>query len=109
MSGFKLDRGRFYEFLNSRMIRLEMVRRAEIGKLWAEGVASVEAYDPGDKPPHYKDSFGVRSGTNGGIHRDRAYASLFNTDEAALFLELGTNKTERLRILGRSLDMMKKG
>jgi hypothetical protein len=100
---YRLDRAGFQELLlNAPWMVEEMHRRAEAAKAFAESVAP-------DAPPYgegYVASFEVESGTHGGIHHDRAYATLRNTDDAARFVEFGTERNTAHHVLARSLDVM---
>lgn len=91
------------EMLRSEEMQAEMIRRAELGKAYAEATAP---YDPTDRDgDHYKDHFSVRPGKR----KDRASADLVNDHEAAFQIEWGTTDTPRHRTLGKALDVMAKG
>lgn len=88
--------------LNAPWMVEEMRSRAERGKEFAESIAP-------DAPPigeGYIASFEVESGTNGGIHHDRAYAILRNTSDHARYVEHGTERTDAHHVLAKSLDVM---
>jgi hypothetical protein len=48
----------------------------------------------------------VESGINGGVHHDRAYAKLSNADDAAVFVEYGTERQPAQHVLISALDVM---
>lgn len=104
MTTYRLDPAAFREHvLNAPWMVEEMRQRAERGKAFAESIAP-------DAPPYgegYIASFKVDAGTNGGVHHDRAYGTLSNSDDAAVFLEFGTEKMPAQHILLRSLDVMR--
>lgn len=87
------------EMLTSPFMQAEMARRAELVK--AEAIATAPE-DTGE----YKSKFEVESGIQ---HRKtaRAYARVMNTDDKALWLELGTGDTPRFRTLGKALGAAK--
>lgn len=103
MTSYRLDRAAFRQhLLNAEWMVAEMQQRAERGQAFAESVAP-------DAPPYgegYVASFDVEAGRDGGVHHDRAYATLSNSDDAAVYLEFGTERTEAHHILTRSLDVM---
>jgi hypothetical protein len=102
---YHLDRAAFREhLLNAPWMVAEMRSRAERGKAFAESIAPFDetATDGG----HYKDSFSVDSGTHGGLHGDRAYATLKNTDAAAPYVEFGNGHDNGQHVLTRALDVM---
>lgn len=103
MTTYRLDPVAFREHvLNAPWMVEHMRERAERGKAFAESIAP-------DAPPYgegYIASFEVESGTHGGIHHDRAYATLSNSDYKAHWIEFGTDHTEAEHVLTRSLDVM---
>lgn len=103
MTTYRLDRAAFREHvLNAPWMVEHMRARAERAKEFAESIAP-------DAPPYgegYIASFNVEAGTNGGIHHDRAYATLSNDDDAASFVEFGTERQEAQHVLTRALDVM---
>jgi len=103
MADYTLDPAAFQEhLLNAPFMVEEMRGRAERGAEFARSIAP-------DAPPlgeGYIASFDVDSGTHGGIHKDRAYAILSNSDDAARFLEFGTERTDAQHVLGKALDVM---
>lgn len=103
MTTYRLDLAAFREhLLNAEWMVAEMRARAERGLAFAESVAP-------DAPPYgegYIASFHVDAGRDGGVHRDRAYATLSNDDDAAVYIEFGTERTEAQHVLTRALDVM---
>jgi hypothetical protein len=103
MTTYRLDPAGFREhLLNAPWMVAEMRRRAEEGKAFAESIAP-------DAPPigeGYIASFEVESGTQGGVHHDRAYATLSNTSDHAVYVEFGTERNEAHHVLTRALDVM---
>ena len=101
------------EVLNASWMEALMLEHAERGKVVAEAIAP-------DATPFgvgYKYSFEVSSGKHGGIHHDRAYGRLENTDPDALVIEYGSREgidskgrkhgaTPAHRTLGRASDAM---
>lgn len=89
------------ELLRSAEMEAEMVRRAEKVKAAAEAIAP---YDPDSTDgTHYKDAFRVESTRRGGLHQDRAAASVVNDDDAAFFIEFGNRNIPRKRVLGNAM------
>ncbi|MFE9735484.1 HK97 gp10 family phage protein [Streptomyces sp. NPDC005863] len=83
------------------MVRVEMVRRAELIKSVAESIAPVGG--PGDPHPgHYKSSFHVTSTLRGGRRRDRAIATVSNTSYYARWVEYGSERTPAHHVLLRA-------
>ncbi|GAA1888407.1 hypothetical protein GCM10009837_07830 [Streptomyces durmitorensis] len=98
---FKMSNKGVGQLLRSEMIRVEMVRRAELVKSVAESIAPVGgASDP--HPGHYKGSFNVTSTRRGGRRRDRATATVTNTAYYARFVEYGTEKVHAHHVLLRA-------
>lgn len=100
---YNLDRVGFREHLLNAPWMVELMKeRAEAGKAYAESVAP-------DAPPYgegYIASFEVEAGINGGVHHDRAYAKLSNADDAAVFVEYGTERQSAQHVLISALDVM---
>lgn len=100
---YTLDRAGFQEHLLNAPWMVELMKkRAEEGKAYAISVAP-------DAPPlgeGYIASFEVESGTHGGVHHDRAYARLSNADDAARFIEWGTERKHAHHVLISALDVM---
>lgn len=88
------------ELLNAPWMVAEMDRRAVKAFEFAEAAAPV---DTGE----YKRSFFVRSGTNGGVNNDRAFAELDNTAPDAVFVEYGNGKADGQHIMHRAMDAMR--
>lgn len=86
----------------------EMLRRAELGKVFAEAHAP---YDPDDPDlVHYRDNFEAAAFVGEALKGLRAIGRLSNTDmPTALFAEFGTVNNPRHRTLGTSLEVMKRG
>jgi hypothetical protein len=104
MTFYRLNRAGFRKnLLNAEFMRAEMERRALRAKEFAESIAP-------DAPPigeGYIASFEVESGTEGGIHHDRAYATLRNTSEHARYVEFGNgHEGTAHHVLTRALDVM---
>ncbi|MGW7087508.1 HK97 gp10 family phage protein [Streptomyces sp. NPDC054871] len=98
---FKMSNKGVGQLLRSEMIRVEMVRRAELIKSVAESIAPVGgAADP--HPGHYKSSFHVTSTLRGGQRRDRATATVSNSAYYARFVEYGTEKVPAHHVLLRA-------
>lgn len=98
---FKMSNKGVGQLLRSEMVRLEMVRRAELIKSTAESIAPVGgAGDP--HPGHYKSSFNVTSTRRGGRNRDRATATVTNNAYYAQFVEYGTEKVPAHHVLLRA-------
>ena len=103
MTSYRLDPAGFREhLLNADWMVEAMRQRAERGKDFAESIAP-------DAPPYgegYIASFHVEAGSHGGIHGDRAYATLSNDDDAAVFIEFGTPTNAPHHVLTQALDVM---
>ena len=90
------------EMLNADFMVAGMLGRAEKVKTAAEAAAP---FDPNSKDgTHYKDSFSVSAKAHGGFDNDRAAGTVTNTDEAALWIELGSVHITKHRTLGTALD-----
>jgi hypothetical protein len=89
--------------LNGDFMVAEMLVRGERVLARAEATAPFDIEDKDGT--HYRDCFVLKAGTHGGIHHDRAYAEVSNTDmPTALFVEYGNENTPRHRTLGNALD-----
>lgn len=92
------------ELLNAPWMVEEMRSRAERGKAFAESIAP---RDTGE----FASSFEVDSGTHGGIHSDRAWATLSSNDPAALSKEFGHEAggrhVEGSYTLTKTMDVMR--
>jgi hypothetical protein len=98
---FKMSKKGVGQLLRSPMIQAEMVRRAEVIKGVAEGIAPVG----GPADPHagtYKSSFYVTSTARGGRRRDRATATVGNRAYYARFVEYGTERVPAHHVLLRA-------
>lgn len=100
---YQLDRAAFQEHvLNAPWMVEAMRKRAEAGKAYAISVAP-------DAPPlgeGYIASFEVEAHTHGGVHRDRAEAILSNSDDAAVYIEFGTEQHHSDHVLLGAMDVM---
>jgi hypothetical protein len=86
MTRYKLRPAAFRaEVLNAAGMVAEMRSRAERVKAAAEAIAPADT-------GQYAASFTVSSGTGGGVHRDRAYAKVRNSDPAAPYVEYGNGR-----------------
>jgi hypothetical protein len=98
---FKMSRKGVGQLLRSPMIQAEMVRRANVIKSVAEGIAPVGgASDP--HPGRYKASFYVTSTARGGQRRDRATATVGNSAYYARWVEYGTENVRAHHVLLRA-------
>lgn len=98
---FKMSNKGVGQLLRSPMILAEMVRRAEVIKGVAEGIAPVGG--PGDPHPGlYKSSFFVRPVPRGGRRRDRAVAVVGNTAPHGAHVEYGTERVRAHHVLLRA-------
>lgn len=104
MTRFEPNYDGIHAMLNDPFMVAEMRARAERGKAFAEATAP---FDPKSKDgSHYKDSFVVSAGANGGPKGNRAFGRLSNTDDAAFYIEVGTSDTPAHHTLGKALDVM---
>lgn len=83
---FSADYGGIGEMIRAPLMEAEMRRRATLIK---ERARSIAPMDTGQ----FKDRFHVDSGRRGGLKNDRAWASVTNSDPAAVSIEFGTSKT----------------
>jgi|SRR5882757_8063872 len=102
-ANFQWDYAGGREMLNAPWMVAEMHARAERVKEAAIGLAA-EHVSTDDRYGHYIDDFEVDSGTEGGIHHDRAWARVTNDNEIAAYVEFGTSKMTEQAILRRALD-----
>lgn len=107
MSRYKGNYRGLGQMLNAEFMVQAMHRRAEKGKAYAESIAPV--YVPGPHPGRYKASFTTSAGKHGGNKHDRAYGRLENTSEEAFWVEWGNRNVPRHRVLGKSLEIMRRG
>lgn len=93
------------QILCSEAMQHEMLRRADVGKLYAEAVAPVD--ETGPHPSQYKDAFTTSSGIQDHKTR-RAYGRLENPTPEAIFVEKGngTVKYQGEHVLSRAGDIM---
>lgn len=83
--------------LMAGFMRRAMVARAEAVKATAEALAPVDS-------GRYKDSFRVTSGITGAYKKGpRAYARVTNTAPYASYIEFGSARVKKYRVLGKSL------
>jgi len=80
--------------LRSRQMQEEMRQRAEDVKNKAETLAP---RDTGTYAASFRVETGVREG-----RRPRAQAKVINDDQAAAYVEWGTSRTPRHRVMGRA-------
>lgn len=92
---FRMSRKGVGQLLRSPMILSEMVRRAEVIKGIAEGIAPVERGT-------YQSSFFVRPAPRGGRRRDRAVAVVGNSAPHGAHVEYGTEKVRAHHTLLRA-------
>lgn len=111
MADYRLDPGLFRQHvLNADFMVAAMAERGEKVKALAEATAPVDA--GGAHPGRYRDSFHLEVGKDGGIHGDRAYATVFNdaeTDDGqslAVFVEYGTENNPAHHTMLRALDAL---
>jgi hypothetical protein len=100
MATFTPDYNGIGQMLRSDFIEAEMFRRA---KKVLEAAEAAAPYDP-KSITHYRDAFRLQVNSRGGVHHDRAVASVVNDDPAAFFIEYGTSKTPQHRTLRNALD-----
>lgn len=105
MSYYRADYAGIGQMLRSEFMEAAMVALAERAKQVAEATAP---YDPAGTT-HFRDSFEVTSRRDGGHEHDRASASLVNTDDAALWIELGTSDTPAHHTMAKALDAVAGG
>lgn len=91
---FRGDYDGIGEMLCSPQMQAEMRARAERVQSRAESLAPVET-------GQYRSSFRVEVGVRDGKTR-RAEAKVINDDTAAPYVEYGTSKTPRYRVMGRA-------
>jgi hypothetical protein len=103
MATYRLDPVAFREHvLNAEFMVEHMRASAEKAKAFAEAIAP---FDPDSSDgTHYRDAFRVATRRDGGLHGDRAEATLWNDDPAAVYVEFGTERTEAHHVLTRALD-----
>lgn len=111
MTSYHLDKAAFrVEVLNAPFMVAEMKARAEKALAFAESIAPV---DPkAAHPGLYKASFSADSGTNGGVHHDRAWGELSNDAMVgdfplAVAVEFGTQHQAGQYVLTQALDVMR--
>lgn len=88
--------------LRSEMVRLEMVRRAERIKTVAESISPVGAAAWDRHPGLYRSSWKVSSRLRGGLRRDRATATVWNSAPYARWVEYGTDRVPAHHVLLRA-------
>lgn len=92
---FKMSKRGVGQLLRSPMVLSEMVRRAEVIKGVAEGIAPVESGT-------YKSSFFVQPVPRGGRRRDRAVAIVGNRAPHGAHVEYGTERVTAHHVLLRA-------
>lgn len=101
---FTLSRKGVGDLLRSPEIEAEMLRRAELIKSIAQGTSPIgTTRDP--HPGEYKESWGTTSTARGGVNRDRATATVYNTADHARFVEYGTDKVPAHHTLLRAAQI----
>lgn len=98
---FKMSKRGVGQLLRSDKVLAEMVRRAEVIKGVAEGIAPVG----GSGDPHrgqYKASFFVQPIRRGGRRKDRAIAIVGNTAPWGAHVEYGTERVTAHHVLLRA-------
>lgn len=106
---FKMSRTGVGQLLRSPMMEAEMVRRANIIKSVAEGIAP-EGVPPGDPHPGlYKASVVVTSRQRGGRKRNRATATATNTAPYARWVEYGTERVRPHHVMLRAAQAAGRG
>jgi hypothetical protein len=103
MSEFKPSYRGIGELLTAEFMQVEMRRRAEKGKAYAEAIAP-------DAPPYgvgYKYEFEVTSGVKESKKgTKRAFGRVTNNSDHAMWVEFGGQNTPAHRTLGKSLTAM---
>ena len=100
MSDFRANYRGIGEMLLSPAMQAEMLRRADLAKAYAEAIAP-------RRTGQFAASFETSVVANGGHHRDRACATLANTDPDGLVIELGANGRPGHHTLVKALDAMR--
>ncbi|GAA2802943.1 hypothetical protein [Streptomyces showdoensis] len=98
---FKMSKRGVGQLLRSDMVLAEMVRRADVIRGVAEGIAPVG----GPRDPHrglYKGSFFVQPVRRGGRRKDRAVAIVGNTAPWGAHVEYGTERVRAHHVLLRA-------
>lgn len=104
MAEFKPDKRAIGQILVSAEVRAVLDGKAAQVKGTAEMIAP---FDPADRDgDHYRDHFGVRSGTQRHA-TTRAYAEVYNDHKAALPIEYGTADTPAHHTLLQAVEAMK--
>lgn len=92
---FRMSKRGVGQLLRSPMVLSEMVRRAEVIKGVAEGIAPVESGE-------YQRSFFVQPVPRGGRRRDRAVAIVGNRAPHGAHVEYGTERVTAHHVLLRA-------
>jgi hypothetical protein len=100
LTHFSADYDGIGEMLKADFMEAAMLERAEKVRSVAEATAPFDAKEA----THFRDSFHTSSTVEGGVHHDRATATVYNDDTAAVQIELGTSKTPAHRTLTKALD-----
>jgi hypothetical protein len=99
---FKASYSGVGQLLRSDMMEREMLRRANLIRNVAEGIAPVGT-PPGDPHPGvYKAAIVVASTKRGGRRRDRAAATVTNTAYYARWVEYGTERVPAHHVMLRA-------
>ena len=100
---YKPDEEGMRRFLNSENMKLLVKHYADKIKDRAEEIAPVGApWEPDDHAGRYKASFSSEVHTHGGIHRDRAEATVRNDALEAQYVEFGHRGREPYHTLLRA-------
>jgi hypothetical protein len=99
MSRFDTDYAGVGEMLRSEMIGNALFTRAQAVRAMAEATAP---YDPSNET-HFRDAFHVAEPEVPEGH-DRIVVSVYNDDDAAVQIELGTSRTDGHHTLTKALD-----
>lgn len=118
---YRMDRAGMAILVNSEMLRAPVVHTAERLKAYCQFLAASEIYTGGPSistagsrrrtgaTGNYLASFKVRSRRNGGVHRDRVEAIVYNDAPSAFWVEFGHHGREPYRIMARASFDMKAG
>jgi hypothetical protein len=106
MTSYHLNYGAFRALvLNAPWMVAEM--ESHIGRAFSAAEAISPVDEGGPHPGRYRASFRVRSGTNGGIHHDRAFAELSNDSPEAVYVEWGNgHEGTAQHVLQRAIDSL---
>ncbi len=91
---YRHDYKKFGKVMTSRQMQEAMKARAEKVQSRAEGIAP---HHTGEYASSFRVEVGVRKGP-----KPRAIAKVINDDPAAPYVEWGTSRTPRYRVMGRA-------